>query len=259
MIHWFERSQVYKPKRALIARASALGRAFEEVALTAEDGVRLHGWYFPAEAGARRARLALLFCHGNKGNISHRLPFVAAWLELGVNVLAFDYRGFGLSEGRPDEEGTYRDAQAAWRWLRQKGFAPEHIVVLGKSLGGGVAAELAVREPVGGLILQNTFTSITDLGSELFPWLPVRKLHRIRYDTLAKLARIEAPVLVAHSPTDNLIGFHHGERNFASARSPKLFWRLRGTHTSTLEDGREEYLQGLAKFLDEYVSPGRKQ
>src|SRR5580765_3207562 len=156
MLRWFEHHQVYCPSRAMEAGAAVLGTPFEDVLLAASDGVRLHGWFFPANRKARRARLALLLMHGNAGNISHRLEFCRAWLELGLNVLLFDYRGYGQSEGRPGEAGTYLDAQAAYHWLRQKGFAPANIIALGKSLGGGIASELVLREPLGGLILQST-------------------------------------------------------------------------------------------------------
>jgi fermentation-respiration switch protein FrsA (DUF1100 family) len=181
------------------------------------------------------------------------MQFYQAWLALGINVLTFDYRGFGLSEGRPSEDGTYRDAQAAVHWLRQRGFAPERIVALGKSLGGGVASELAVRETVAGLILQNTFTSIPDIGAELYPWLPVRRLHKIKYDTISRLPRVKAPVMVTHSRGDDLIGFHHAERNFKAANEPKMLWEILGDHTSTVEDGREQYLKGLEKFFTAYL------
>jgi uncharacterized protein len=166
-------------------------------------------------------------------------------------VFVFDYRGYGRSEGRPGEEGTYLDAQAAAQWLRQRGFAPENIIVLGKSLGGGVASELALREAIGALILQSTFTSAPDLGGELFPFLPVRWIHRIRYDTINRLPKIKVPVLVAHSRTDDLIGFHHAERNFAAANEPKMFLEIAGDHVSVIEEGRQEYLAGLEKFICE--------
>src|SRR5262249_52582451 len=138
------------------------------------DNVRLNGWFFPAGTNSPRAALAVLVCHGNAGNISHRLELCRALLATGVSVFVFDYRGYGRSKGRPSEEGTYRDAQAAYRWLQEKGFAGSNILAYGESLGGGVAAELALRERLGGLILQSTFTSIPDIGAELFPWLPVR-------------------------------------------------------------------------------------
>lgn len=248
MLRWFEHSQVYHPNRDLTATGAELGRPFENVLFRAGDGVELHGWFFPADTNSARAHLAVLLCHGNAGNIGHRLEACATWLAAGVNVFVFDYRGYGRSQGRPSEEGTYRDAQAAYQWLRQKGFAGTNIVAFGESLGGGVAAELAAREPVGGLVLQSTFTSIPDVGAELFPWLPVRWFGRIRYDTRSKLPGLRVPVLVMHSPADELVGIHHGRANFAAANEPKLFWELRGDHNDALADP-QHFLAGLEKFL----------
>ena len=248
MFHWFERSQVYHPDPVLTSTGAELGRPFEDVSFKASDGAELNGWFFPAATNAPRRHLAVLVCHGNAGNIGHRLDTYAALLETGVNVFAFDYRGYGRSRGRPSEEGTYRDAQAAYAWLRQKGFAGTNIVAYGGSLGGGVAAELAVRETVGGLVLQSTFTSVTDMGAELFPWLPVRWLSTIRYDTRSKLPRLRIPVLVMHSPTDELVGIHHGKANFAVANEPKLFWELQGDHNNPLAD-EQLFISGLEKFL----------
>jgi hypothetical protein len=254
MIRWFEHRQIYKPNRALEASGLELGRPMEEVWLQTSDGVRLHGWFFPADKLSSRAHQVLLLCHGNAGNIGHRLHWAKAWLELGLNVFVFDYRGYGRSDGRPGEAGTYLDAQAAWQWLRAKGFAAVNIIVLGKSLGGGVASELALREPVGALILQSTFTSIPDIGSELYRWLPVRRLHSIHYDTIHRLPRIKAPVLVAHGRRDDLIGFHHAEKNFQAANKPKMLLEIAGDHVSTIEDGREEYLKGLERFLTDHLN-----
>ncbi len=215
----------------MVASGADLGRPFEDVYFTTSDGVRLNGWFFPADKTAPRSHLVFLLLHGNANNISHRLAFYEAWLALGVNVFSIDYRGYGRSQGKPSEEGTYLDAQAAHQWLRQRGFAARHIIVVGKSLGGGVASELVLREP----------------------WLPVRRMNSIRYDTLARLPRIKIPVLVAHSRDDELVGFHHGEKNFAAANQPKMFLELQGKHTRTIEAGRAHYLRGLEKFLDEYV------
>jgi pimeloyl-ACP methyl ester carboxylesterase len=170
-------------------------------------------------------------------------------LDTGAAVFVFDYRGYGRSEGRPGEEGTYTDAQAAHQWLRHEGFAAVDIIALGESLGGGVASELVLREPVGGLILQSTFTSVTDLGAELFPWLPVRWFGTIKYDTHSKLPRIDVPVLVGHSRADSLIGFHHAERNFAAAHEPRMMWEIGGDHNQFLESDRVRYVEGLNKFL----------
>jgi pimeloyl-ACP methyl ester carboxylesterase len=223
--------------------------------LTARDGARPHAWFFPAHPSSARSHLVLLLCHGNGGNISHRLGFYRAWLELGLNVFTFDYRGYGQTWGKPSEEGTYLDAQAALGWLRQKGFAPEHIILLGKSLGGGVASEAALREKIGGLILQSTFTSIADIGAQLFPWLPVRWMHRIRYTTVDKLPQIHVPVLIVHSRSDGLIPFSHAERNFAASNEPRSLLEIPGDHVNVLEAGRGAYLAGLERFLSTHFQP----
>ena len=248
MLRWIEHSQVYHPDRVMAATGAELGRPFEDVFFKASDGVELNGWFFPADTDSHRRHLAVLVCHGNAGNISHRLDTYAALLATGVSVFAFDYRGYGRSRGRPSEEGTYRDAQAAHEWLRQKGFADTNIIPFGGSLGGGVAAELAARETVGGLVLQATFTSVPDLAAELFPWLPVRWLGKIRYDTHSKLPGLRIPVLVMHSRMDEIIPFHHGQRNYAAANEPKLFWELKDGHNDPLAD-RKHFIAGVEKFL----------
>jgi hypothetical protein len=248
MFRQFEHSQVYHPYRQLEASPTELGRAFEDVRFKTDDGVALHGWFFPADRNSPRAELAFLICHGNAGNISHRLELSEALLETGANVFVFDYRGYGLSEGRPGEQGTYRDAQAAHAWLRQKGFRGELIMAFGESLGGGVASELALRETLGGIVLQSTFTSIPDVGKELFPWLPVRWLSSIKYDTHRKLARIKVPVLVMHSREDELIRFHHAEKNFAAANEPRIFCELRGSHNNGVWE-QKEFHEAIEKLF----------
>jgi hypothetical protein len=249
MLRWFEYRQVYWPSARLEAAGSALGRPWEEVFFTARDGVKLHGWFFRADPNAPRAHLALHFSHGNAGNISHRLDLYALLLDLGLSVFAYDYRGYGRSEGRPGEEGTYRDAEAAHAWLCARGFAATNILAYGESLGGAVAAELALRERVGGLVLQSTFTSVPDIGAELFPWLPARTVAMFRYDTRRKLPRVNVPVLVMHSRGDSLVAFHHAEENFAAAREPKLLWELQGDHNDSPQFQRERFQEGLRKFL----------
>jgi uncharacterized protein len=248
MLSWFEHSQVYHPAREIVATGAELGRPFDDVYFTSADRVRLNGWFYPADTHSLRACRVVLLCHGNGGNISSRLEMYRALLETGVSVFAFDYRGYGRSEGRPSEEGTYLDAQAAHEWLCEKGFAPEKIIAFGESLGGGIAVELALRATLGGVVLENSFSCTADIGAELFPWLPVRWLGRIKYETCNKLPKIRVPVMVMHSREDSLIGFHHGERNFARANEPKLFWELTGGHNHPLKD-RARFLDGMEKFL----------
>ncbi len=258
MLRWFEYGQVYHPTREWVASPVELARPFEDVYFTTTDGVRLNAWFFPADAASPRAQLAGLVCHGNGGNISHRVEYCRMLLQAGVSVLVFDYRGYGRSEGRPNEEGTYADAQAAHQWLRQRGFAARNVIAFGKSLGGAIATELALRETIRGLVLQSAFTSIAEVGSDRFPWLPVRRLHSIKYDTLSKLPRIRVPVLVIHSREDKVTRFKHGEKNFAAANQPKLFCEINGPHNFTESPNHELCAAGIEQFLRQFDQPVAK-
>jgi fermentation-respiration switch protein FrsA (DUF1100 family) len=203
--------------------------ALSEEWIETRDGVRLHGWL--ALPRTMKPMGAVLVCHGNAGNIELRLPLAEAFAQMNFATLLFDYRGYGASTGKPTEEGTYRDAEAAFdRLAGEKGFAPGRIVAFGESLGGAVAIELGLRRKLGAVIVEDTFSSMADIGAGLYPWLPVRLLVRARYDSVEKIGRLEAPVLVIHSPEDDLVPFALGEKLFAAAREPKTFLATGGRH-----------------------------
>ncbi|MBL4664456.1 MAG: alpha/beta hydrolase [Nitrospinaceae bacterium] len=248
-IRWFEHSQVYRPSRKHERLPESLGRPFEDFFLKSSDGVRLHAWFFPVESEAELSKRVILFSHGNAGNISHRLDTYEMYLSHGINLLAYDYRGYGKSEGRPGEEETYADLAVAYDWLITKGFQGRDILLVGESLGGGISSELPLRKEVGGLLLLSSFSSVLDIGKDMFPWLPVRWINQIRYDTIGKLPGIEVPVMIMHSREDRLIGYDHAERNFMAANEPKKMWDIRGDHNETLQVSREEYSRGFAEFL----------
>lgn len=246
MLRWFEHKQIYYPSRRMDAAPGQLGRPFEDVFIPVEHGERVNAWYFPAQSASSPV---VLICHGNAGNISHRLDLGALLLEAGAGVLLLDYRGYGRSDGKPGEENSYRDAQAAYHWLIAKGIAATSIIGYGESLGGGVVSELALRETLGGLILQSTFTSMTDLGAELFPWLPVRLISTIKYNTRAKWPKLRVPVLILHSRQDDLIAFHHAEENFAAANEPKFLREISGGHNDALRSSRPAMLAAIREFM----------
>jgi fermentation-respiration switch protein FrsA (DUF1100 family) len=239
-----------------VATGEELGFPRQETWINTADGGRVHAWYFPG----RRATNGPVFlvCHGNGGNVSHRLDLYDALLRLDSAVLAFDYRGYGRSPGRPSESRAISDAEAAHAWLEERGFPPRRIVAHGESLGGGVAAALALRRSVGGLVLQSTFTSVPDLGAELFPWLPVRTLGRIRFDIRGKLPAIQVPVLVLHSRIDSVVPFHHGESNYATANEPKRFQELQGDHNDGLSVDREAFSAGIRQLLSLLAAAEKK-
>ncbi len=250
-VRWMEPRMLYYPVRALEATPARLGWRFEEVRLTAVDGTRLHGWLVPAngDSGAVHPRLTVLLLHGNAGNISHRLDKLAILRDLGVDVLILDYRGYGESEGRPDEAGTYLDARAGYDHLvSTRGLDPRAIVLFGESLGSAVAAHLAAEAEVGGVVLEEPFTSLAEVAQGMFPYLPVRWVIRNRYDTLGRIGRVSAPILVLHSRDDEYFPFRHAERLAAAARKATVV-ELRGGHNDAFLVSGPVYRQSLAEFF----------
>jgi len=245
----FQSRLVYFPQmgREIEATPLAYGLAFEQVTLHTDDGERLAAWWVPVEGAAG----AVLIFHGNAGNISHRLDYLRMFNRLGYASLIVDYRGYGQSTGSPSEQGTYRDAEAAWNWLTGKrGVAPGDIVLLGESLGGAVAAWLAARVEPRGLVLASTFTSVPELGAQVYPFLPVRIISRFSYDTRGAVQAVKAPVLIAHSRDDDIIPFAHGKALFEAAREPKRFLEMRGGHNDGFLFMRDEWVAHLAAFLE---------
>ncbi len=245
-LYAFQETYVFFPSRVMWATPADAGLGFDDIRIETEDGEMLHGWFVPASD----AKLTVLFLHGNAGNISHRLESLGIFHELGLSSFIIDYRGYGRSTGKPTEEGTYRDAEAAWRYLvEQRGIPAEQIVIFGRSLGGAVATWLATQHTPRGLIIESTPTSIPDIGAQVYPFLPVRLLARMDYDALERIAAVKAPVLVVHSREDEIIPFEHGQRLFEAAQKPKVFLPIRGDHNGGFLISGGTYTEGLSQFL----------
>ena len=230
---------------------AAVGLSFNTVQLTTTDGLQLNAWYLPAV----NERGVILFCHGNAGNIGNRISTLKLFNQLGLSSLIFDYRGYGLSEGKTTEAGTYRDADAAWLYLRNQGYDESEIIIMGRSLGAAVAAELAHRNRPKAVVLESSFTSVPDIAADLYPLLPVRWLSRFDYNTLGYLQSITAPLLIIHSRDDEIIPFSHGQRLFAAANPPKQFLELKGGHNDGIyTSGNNYYRDGLNRFFEAYLN-----
>ena len=259
-LRWSEPRMLYYPVREIDSTPDKLGLKYEDVTLTTSDGIRINGWFLPAPeppttrhespVTSHRSPITVLFFHGNAGNISHRFEKLDVLHSLGTDVFIIDYRGYGRSEGKPNEDGTYRDAQAAYTYLTQtRNRESKTLVVYGESLGSAVAAELASKVEVGGLILEEAFTSIADVGQKMFPFLPVRWLVRNKYDTLDKMPHIHAPLLILHSRDDEFFDMRHAQRLLAAANDPKQLIELRGSHNDAFLVSGELYRAGLKNFL----------
>lgn len=244
----FEKRFLFHPETEHAAQPNALGLPYEDVIIRAPDGVRIHGWFLPHRA----ARATLLFLHGNAGNISHRLPKARRLHDIGLQVLLLDYRGYGRSEGRMSEAGAYRDARAAWETLRARPDVDEtRVVCFGESLGGAVAIDLAARVPCRALIVESSFTSISELVGDLVPFPPIRWLVSNRFDSLRKLPRVEAPILFIHGTADDLVPVRHAHRLFAAARGPKDLFEVPGAgHNDVHLVAGRRWADRIAAFLD---------
>ncbi len=248
-IRLFENSFIYFPPRFPEGFPSPelYGRHVEEVWLTTLDRVRVNAWYLPNPASQR----ALLWFHGNAENIGHGLEHLGFYSRLGVNVLAVDYRGYGKSEGSPNEAGVYRDADAAYDYLiQERHIQPQNIFVFGHSLGGAVAVDLASRRECGGLIVQSSITSVKDMARRMFRVPLLEYIPKSQFNSLAKIRRARAPILIVHGTRDETVPFSMGERLFAAAPEPKFFFPVEGAgHNDVVEAGGEELLDHLKSFL----------
>jgi hypothetical protein len=214
---------------------------FQDLKLTSGDH-KIHAWYVPAAAN----KGTILFCHGNAGNLGHRLDTVKIWHKLGFNLMLFDYSGFGLSGGSPSEENCYRDVQACYDWLKDSHKMAGQLILHGRSLGGGVASWAATQFSCDGLILESTFTSIPDMGRHKFPILPIGMISTMDFSSLSRIDQLKCPLLVLHGPDDEVIPYFMGEK-LAEAGGVDLH-KLDGGHNSGFTRTKN-YPQILSEFI----------
>lgn len=248
---FIDQQMIYFPDGELIATPADVGLEYEEVNLTASDGVQLHGWFVPGEG-----RLTFLWFHGNAGNISHRVDNIMMLNSaLGANIMIIDYRGYGRSQGSPSEKGLYLDAEAAFEYLvSERGVDSEtELVLFGRSLGAAVAVEMAVRHQARALILESGFTSVKDMAHRAFPFLPPNVLLTMveaRFNTISKIGNVDYPVMVLHGDQDEIVPFELGLELVEAASDPKLFYRIQGAgHNDTYDVGGEPYFEALREFI----------
>jgi fermentation-respiration switch protein FrsA (DUF1100 family) len=243
----FQKQMVFFPDRAMFGTPAQAGMTYRDVFFDAEDGVKLHGWFVPAPEGKH----VVLFFHGNAGNISHRLESIRVFHDLGLSVFIIDYRGYGRSGGSISETGTYLDSRAAYRHLTDKeGIGAENILFFGRSLGGSVAIELSMDHTPRALLVESCFPSLADVGARAYPFLPVRLLLRIRYNSAGRIAALRCPKLVIHSRGDEIVPFDLGQRLFGLAAEPKEFLEIQGDHNAGFIDSGRMYADGLARFIE---------
>jgi uncharacterized protein len=258
LLRFNEGRLIYFPgqQQSLVPPPPGLGLPVQRVKLPTEDGLTLVSWLIPADSNP--AGLWLLICHGNAGNLSEfdRPVHYAGLRRLGLSLLAFDYRGYGENEGVPTEQGLYRDASAAYRYLREEvGVPADRIVVFGHSLGSAVAVDLASRVATAGLIVEGAPTSVRQRGQELYPYIPVRWISGTRFDSIDKISKVLVPKLFLHATGDEVIPLTHGRRLYQAAPPPKTFVELRGGHGDAFDVDSANYFGSIQRFLADLPAP----
>lgn len=241
-----EQRNLYFPFRELESNPKDIGLDYEDVIVTTKDMVQINGWFIPSKT----ALATLIFCHGNAGNISHRMEKIKIFNELNLDVLIFDYRGYGISKGRPSEKGLYLDAEGAYNYLvNKKRVPPVKTIVYGESLGSAVALDLAGKHEVGGIIIEGGFTSVKDMARRIFPFIPAF-IYASRFDSLDKIRDVKAPKLIFHSIDDEIIPFKFGKELFIAAAEPKEFVELRGGHNDAFLTSKEIFIREIDSFVN---------
>ena len=245
--NWFVESQVFFPDTTIEKTPVDFSLPFEDVWFTSSDSVRLNGWLIPASSPNR----LLLFCHGNAGNISHRLDNVRLLYSMGISVFIFDYRGYGLSQGSINEKGFYLDSEAAYEVARE--WAEKHgakLVIFGRSLGGIAATHLGATKRCDGLILESTFTNMGAMASAHFPLPFAETLLKHRLNAAGQIVQVRVPILFFHGDRDKVVPIKLGRKLFEAAPNPKEFVVIPGAgHNDTYFVGGSAYFKKIESFF----------
>ncbi len=244
LITFFQDKLLFPLSKVMDRDPGAFGWEYEDLHLDV-DGYKTHGWYIPIE----NARGTVIFSHGNAGNLAGRLESISLLRHFKLNVLAYDYGGYGHSTGKPGEERIYNDIRAMWLWLTEvKGTPADEIVLFGRSMGGGPTAQLATEVDAAAVILESTFSSVPDAAKHHMPFVP-RFLVRHKFATVDKVANINSPLLVIHSHEDTLLPHKFGQAIFDAATEPKTFVEILGDHNVGFVESKAIYIPAWEKFL----------
>lgn len=245
----------FRTRRELAATPAAVGLGHDDLSLTAADGVDLHAWWLPGPSTPTPTLpgrpFTLLYLHGAGVNLGDRVDALRFWHDLGLDVLALEYRGYGRSGGRAGENGLQRDVAAAWEWLTaRRGVPAGRVVIAAESMGVSLALELAtVRRPAG-LVLEGGFTRAADVAARRYWWLPVRTLIRLAFAAEDAIGSVRSPKLLVHSVDDTVVPIGLGRRLERRAAPPCRFLKVRGAHARACREGGPRYREGVTRWLE---------
>ena len=243
-LRYIERRTIFYPTKDVELSPSYVGLNYEDIFFESPDSIELNGWFLSAPM----SRFTVLLCHGNAGNISHRIEKLKFFHELGCNVFIFDYRGYGKSKGSPSENGLYSDAQGAYYYLLSRKINPEQIIGYGESIGGAVIIDLAAKQKLAALIIDSSLTNAKDMVKVAYPFLPYW-IFVSRWDSTSKVKPITIPKLFIHSMNDEIVPYKLGRKLFEAASEPKEFLQIHGGHNSCFFESDEILKEKISSFL----------
>jgi len=247
LVMFMENRFIYFPEKKWDAVPKDYGLTAEDISLVTRDSEKLHAWFIKADP----EEAVLLFFHGNAGNVSHRLDKIAPLVRSGISVFLLEYRGYGKSTGKPTEEGLYLDAEASYQELvSNQNVDPSRLFLFGESIGGAVAIQSATQHQYAGIILEATFTSVKDMASTIIPLLPIHMILKSKYDSIAKIDKINTPLLFIQGDRDEIVPYRLGQKLFKAAKEPKAFYSIPGAHhNDTYVRGGQHYYDRILEFI----------
>lgn len=248
-IRYLERNSIFFPCKEIQTTPEFLGLNYQDINFKSTDATELNAWYIPAVETPQRGVSTILFCHGNAGNLSHRLAKIQIFHNLGLNLFIFDYRGYGKSKGSPSESGLYKDTFAAHNYLKHE-LKAEKIIGFGESLGAAAIIDLATKVELDALIIEEGFLSAKAMGKRIYPFVPAF-VYSVKFDSINKIKNVKCPKLIIHSINDEIVPFGQGQALFEAAAEPKQFLEIIGAHNDAFLVSQEKLEEGIKKFLKE--------
>ena len=239
-----QRKLLYEPTQNNYLEENLLSHKVEKIKIPSNDNINLISWYFLKNKNFK----TLVFFHGNAGGLENRIYKLNHLSDLNLNYLIFAYRGFSGNNGKPTEEGIYRDSKAVINWLNSKGIKKKDIILYGESLGGAVAIEIAQKENFAGIILESTFTSMIDMGQKYYPIFPVSFLLKDKYETKNKIKNLNSPTLVMHGKKDKIVPFYMGEKIYDLLNTPK--YKYFTNNDDHMMEFNDQLVINIKKFIE---------